>query len=47
MLKIVPLCLGNKEQFDRRVAARRASEPKRGWLGRQQYPEGTGGYLYA
>ena len=47
VLKIVPDMPKEKELFDRRVAAKRASKPKRGWLGRQQYPEGTAGYLYA
>ncbi len=46
VLKILPDMDRDKVQFDQRVAAREAEEPKRGWLGRQAFPKGTAGYLY-
>ncbi len=47
VLKLLPDMDRDKAQFDQRVAAREAEEPKWGWLGRRAFPKGTAGYLYA
>ena len=47
VLKILPDMNRDKAQFDQRVAARQAEKPKRGWMGRREFPPGTAGNLYA
>ena len=45
VLKILPDMDGDKAQFEQRVNAMRAAKPH--WLGREDFPLGTPGYLYA
>ena len=47
VLKILPDMDRDRPWFDQRVAASQAQRPKRGWLGRQEFPRGTAGNLYA
>ena len=47
VLKILPDMIRDKVHFDSRIATKLTAEPKKNWLGRQDYPPGTPGYLYA
>ena len=47
VLKILPDMIRDKAHFDSRIATKLTAEPKKNWLGRQDYPPGTPGYLYA